>query len=372
VTATAPQGGAAPESAEACPDENVLVSLAEGSIDGEDRRAIDRHLDGCAECSKLVAHLAKLAVPEWRDAGAVNVRSGPTERYKIVRQLGQGAMGVVWEAEDTNLGRRVALKFVRPEGANKQSLRRRLLREARALAQIRHVNVVQVFDAGEADDEVCLVLELVDGTNARAWREAAPRTLDETLAVWRQAAAGLAAVHRAGIVHRDIKPDNVLVAADGRVLVGDFGLATGDLGVTTTTVSGAVIGTPLYMAPEQLAEAPATAKSDQFALCASIWEAVVGERPFRGATIAAIVLAMSRPPVMPAMTGRSRAEVRTLEVLARGLDPNPARRYPDIDALLAALADPAPSTNRSSLILAAIGAAVFVALAVIVAISLSR
>ena len=311
----------------ACPDENELVMLAEGALAGDERRAIDRHLDGCAACSRLVAELARLAAP---------LRPAPP-RYQIIRRLGEGAMGVVWEAEDTNLHRRVALKFVRPEGADSPEQRKRLHREARALAKVRHVNVISVFDAGEADDEVCLVLELVDGTNAREWRRAAPRTDDEILAVWRQAAAGVAAVHRAGIVHRDIKPDNVLVSVDGRVVVGDFGLATGDLGATTKklTATGAVVGTPLYMSLEQLKGEPATAKSDQFALCASIWEALAGQRPYMASTIAAIVLAMTKPLTVPSGVDR-----RLFEVLARGMDPDPERRYPDVDALIAVMQPP--------------------------------
>jgi eukaryotic-like serine/threonine-protein kinase len=340
---------AAPDADDAaCPDENLLVMLAEGVLEGPERQRIDRHLDGCPECSQLVVHLARLAAPG---------RPAPP-RYKVIRQIGEGAMGVVWEAEDTNLHRKVALKFVRPEGADNRALRRRLLREARALAQVRHANVVSVYDAGEADDEVCLVLELVTGTNARTWRQAGPRSLDEIVEVWKQAAAGVAAVHRAGIVHRDIKPDNVLVSDDGRVLVGDFGLATGDFGLTTTTnltESGAVLGTPLYMAPEQLADRPATARSDQYALCASIWEAILGERPFRGSTIAAIVLAMSKPVSIPRCGPRER---RVLQVLARGLDPDPERRYRDVDALIAALERP---PSRAGLLLAAAGAVVVVA-----------
>ncbi len=311
-----------------CPDENLLVQLAEGALDGSERIALDRHLDTCAACSMLVAELARLAAPPARSA---------PQRYKIVRQLGAGAMGVVWEAEDTTLQRRVALKFVKPEGVEDRALRKRLLREARALAQIRHPNVMALYDAGEADDEVCLVLELITGANARAWRDAAPRTTAQILDVWKQAAAGIAAVHAAGIVHRDIKPDNVFVSEDGRVLVGDFGLATGD-GVNTTsnlTVSGAVIGTPLYMSPEQLQGRPANVMSDQFALCASIWEAVVGERPFRGSTIAAVVLAMSKLPEIPKDIDSEQR--RVLAVLQRGLDPDPSRRFADVAAVLAAL-----------------------------------
>lgn len=304
------------------------MQLAEGLLTGSERVALDRHLDGCAECSQLVGHLARFAAP---------ARPAPP-RYRVIRQIGAGAMGVVWEAEDTNLKRKVALKFVRPEGADNRALRKRLLREARALAAVRHPNVVSLFDAGEADDEVCLVLELIEGTNARVWGQTQQRRFDEVLGVWRQVAAGVAAVHRAGIIHRDIKPDNVFVADDGRVLVGDFGLATGDFGLTTTTnltESNAAIGTPLYMAPEQLSEQPASTKSDQFALCASMWEAVMGERPYRGATIAAIVEAMMRPVTIPKdITGRRR---RVLEVLARGLDPDPTKRFPDVDLLVVAL-----------------------------------
>jgi serine/threonine protein kinase len=310
----------------ACPDENVLVRLAEGVLEGSTRAEIDRHLDTCPDCTLLVAELARLAAP---------ARNAP-KRYQVIRQLGAGAMGVVWEAEDTNLHRRVALKFVKPEGVDDGRLRKRLLREARALAQIRHPNVVSVYDAGEADDEVCLVLELVTGANARTWRDAAQHSISEIVHVWKQAAAGVAAVHRAGIVHRDIKPDNVFVSDDRRVLVGDFGLATGE-GVNTTTsltVSGAVIGTPLYMSPEQLQGGIATTKSDQFALCASFWEAIANERPFRGTTIAAIVLAMTKVPEIP--KSATPEQRRVLMVLQRGLDPEPSQRFPDVDTLVAA------------------------------------
>jgi serine/threonine protein kinase len=359
-------GSSVRPSPDACPDENLLVLLAEGALEGEERRAIDRHLDACAECSRLVGHLAKLAVPATRAA---------PNRYKIIRQIGEGAMGVVWEAEDTTMNRRVALKFVRPEGANDKALRRRLLREARALAAVRHANVVAVYDAGEADDEVCLVLELVEGTNAREWCETVQRPLDEVVGVWRQASAGVAAVHRAGIVHRDIKPDNVFVSVDGRVLVGDFGLATGDLGTTMNlTVTGAVVGTPLYMSPEQLNGLPATAKSDQFALATSIWEAVAGERPFRGTTIGAIALAMTKPLPVP-----QRAPVearRVLNVLQRGLEWDPAQRYPSVDAMLAALdqtqARAKPPSQSRGILLFAIGAVVVAALSAIGALIATR
>ena len=196
-----------------CPDENDLVLLADGNLTETARASIDRHLDGCAQCTCLLAELAGMARP---------MLPVPT-RYNVIRQLGAGSSGVVWEAEDTHLGRRVALKFVRTE---MEGNRRRLSREARALAQLRHPNVVTVFDVGDSEAELFLSLELVIGTDARAWRAAQPRTTAEILAVWRQAAAGLAAAHRTGILHRDVRAENVLVAEDGRVLLTDFALAS--------------------------------------------------------------------------------------------------------------------------------------------------
>jgi serine/threonine protein kinase len=331
-----------------CPDENELVLLADGGLAEPRRASIERHLDGCASCTMLVAELAGMAAPE---------RPVPP-RYKVIRQLGAGAMGVVWEAEDKHLGRRVALKFVRTcasepgrsgtEATSRtRERRKRLVREARALAQLRHPNVVNVYDVGESNDELFLALELVIGMDARTWRAAHPRSTDDVLAVWRQAAAGMAAVHRAGLVHRDIKPDNILVADDGRVLVGDFGLAT-DHGVPGSrhahdhltanaplTATGAIVGTPIYMAYELLLGEPASQKSDQFALCVSIWEALAGERPFQGATLAVIASAMQARPAIPAIASPAHRDI--FIALARGLDPSPSRRWPSIDALLVAL-----------------------------------
>ena len=329
-----------------CPDENELVLLADGALADSRRASIDRHLDGCAACTQLVAELAGMAVP---------LRPVPA-RYKVIRQLGAGAMGVVWEAEDTHLQRRVALKFIRSQAAATtthatradRELRSRLFREARALAQLRHPNVVAVYDVGELRDapgELFLTLELVIGTDARTWHAAAPRTRDEVLSVWLAVASGLAAVHAAGIVHRDIKPDNVLVADDGRVLLGDFGLATDERATEHTlataqahlTATGAIVGTPLYMAHEQLLGEPATAKSDQYALCVSLWEALAGTRPFSGPTLGAIAMAMLAGPKLPRLPRRAAVERHIFAALARGLDPDPAKRWPNVEALIAAL-----------------------------------
>ncbi len=307
-----------------CPDDNTLGMLVAGELSEPERASVEHHLGGCAACAQLIAEYAR-AIPR---------RTIP-ERYPLIRRLGAGAMGEVWEAEDTVLGRRVALKFVRPESAADREYRARLIREARALARLRHPNVVAIYDLDQAKDgELFVALELVDGTTARAWRAASPRTTVEVLAVWRTVADGLTAVHRAGIVHRDLKPDNVFVGSDGRVLIGDFGLAcmAADGGSTTLTASGQLVGTPLYMPLEQLRGAEPTPRSDQFALCVCLWEALAGTRPFRaGGTIASLIVAMRDRPALPI---RHRG---LFAVLARGLDPDPARRWPDIPALVSAL-----------------------------------
>jgi eukaryotic-like serine/threonine-protein kinase len=335
-----------------CPDDNTLGQLVAGELPDGERAAVERHLGGCAACAQLIAEYAR-----------TTPRRAVPPRYQLIRQLGGGAMGEVWEAEDQTLGRRVALKFVRPESTADREYQARLVREARALARLRHPNVVAVHDLEQASDgELFLALELVDGTTARAWRDAAARSPAEILAVWRKVADGLAAAHRAGIVHRDLKPDNVFVASDGRVVLGDFGLASmaADGGSTTLTASGQIVGTPLYMPLEQLRGGAATAASDQFALCVCLWEALVGTRPFGpGGSIAALVIAMRDPPKLPA---RHRG---VLAVLARGLDPEPARRWSDLAALTRAL-DRVHRRRWRLTAIAAIAAALGLAIAALV------
>ena len=249
----------------ACPDDTALALLAEDGLPASERARVEAHLDGCGACSELVGALA------W-DPERVNCPDRAA-RYRRLRPLGAGATCVVWEGEDLVLRRRVALKAVRGGVVNAQQLQR-LRREAHVLAQLRHPNVLGVFDIDDRDGELHIVLELVSGKTARAWNVSA-RAPSERLALWMEVAAGLAAVHAAGIVHRDVKPENVLVADDGRVILADFGLATGDAAVgldVRLTTTGHIVGTPAYMAPEQLAGHAASPASDQFALCACIWK----------------------------------------------------------------------------------------------------
>ena len=237
-----------------CPDPSTLERLFQGTLASAEQAAVERHLDGCPECSATLAELARLfgsatwsgvvgsrpgradveTEPSHATAGAPTW-SSPTDlgRYRLGRRLGAGGMGTVFEAEDLELHRRVALKILHTDpGADLEHTRARLLREARAMAQTNHPNIVAVYDVGRigapADEgaaaaQVFLAMELVEGSTLTAWLRG--RRPSEILAAFVMAGRGLAAAHATGLVHRDFKPDNVLIGADGRARVTDFGLA---------------------------------------------------------------------------------------------------------------------------------------------------
>ncbi|HEU0032202.1 MAG TPA: protein kinase [Kofleriaceae bacterium] len=278
-------------------------------------------------------------------------------RYKIERELGAGGMGVVHAAFDPDLERRVALKVLRSEGVGAEG-RQRLLREARAMARLVHANVVTVHEVGSANGRDYVAMELVEGETLADWLRATPRSEHEILDAFVAAGRGLAAAHAAGVVHRDFKPHNVLRSKSGRIVVTDFGLAreasTDPLAVTLPlqagasaqaentpstplaglTMTGSVLGTPAYMAPEQWTGGAVSPATDQFAYCVALWEALAGERPFRGSTIEALRGEIERGP---AELDASKIPRRLRPILRRGLDPDPKRRWPSMDALLAAI-----------------------------------
>ncbi len=278
-------------------------------------------------------------------------------RYRLRRVLGEGAMGQVWLADDPELSRQVAIKLVRAQAGERNLVHaQRLAREARAMARISHPNVVQIFDVGTHGDDtgVFIVMEYVDGETLAQWSSCSPaHTHREVLGVFLQAAAGLDAAHHAGLVHRDFKPANVLLGRDGRARVGDFGLARTDhearrvhatgpiddeLSITqggSLTESGAVVGTPLYMAPEQHTGDDADTRSDQYAFCVALYEALAGRRPFQGKLAEVSRAKFSRELIEP-LPGRTIGDP-VLAVLHRGLDPDPSRRWESMAALSSAL-----------------------------------
>ncbi|MES1240767.1 MAG: serine/threonine-protein kinase [Acidobacteriota bacterium] len=279
-------------------------------------------------------------------------------RYVIVGTVGEGGMGVVYAGYDPELDRKVALKVLRPERAASPDARARLLREAQAIARLSHPNVVAVHDAGAVGEQVFVAMEYVEGRTLRQWLQEGDRAWREVLDRFRIAGQGLAAAHAAGLVHRDFKPDNVLIGQDGRVRVADFGLArpVEDRQEETTETSGerspgitswgVVLGTPGYMAPEQLRGLSCDARSDQFSFCVALYEALHGERPFAGEDSEEIAEAAERGEVRPPREdGRVPAWLR--EVVLRGLSADPARRWSSMDELLRELArDPGAVRRR--------------------------
>ncbi|MCB9569548.1 MAG: serine/threonine protein kinase [Myxococcales bacterium] len=285
---------------------------------------------------------------------------GRLGRFTLVRRLGAGAMGVVYSAYDELLDRRVAIKVLRGErGAAAQA---RMLREAQALARLSHPHVVQVYDVGEQGGRLFVAMEYVHGCTLREWltaRRAAGRgpELRELVAIFAQAGEGLAAAHEAGLTHRDFKPENVLVGEDGRARVVDFGLASAGVrkgdealprpllsaeGVLTRT--GTILGTPAYMAPEQLIGADADARSDIFAFCVALLEAIAGTRPVSGRSIDELLAAIHEGAPREAT---SVAPPWLRQVIERGLAADPDARYPSMRALLDALArDPGRRRRR--------------------------
>ncbi|MEM6734033.1 MAG: serine/threonine-protein kinase [Myxococcota bacterium] len=250
-------------------------------------------------------------------------------RFVVVDRIGSGAMGVVYSAYDSRLDRKVALKFMRRELMAERG-QHRLLREARAMAQLSHANVVTVHEAGTIDGSVFIAMEHVDGVTLREWCEQ-ERSLDETLAVLIDAGRGLAAAHAAGVTHGDFKPDNVLIDDSGRVRVVDFGLASGFDALPGTEVAG----TPSYMAPEQFNGATGV-HSDQFAFAVTAYECLFGVRPFDGVTLESLKNSVHNDA--PRAPERRRNLGRGVRgALIRALSAKVEARFDSMDFLLAVL-----------------------------------
>ncbi len=352
-----------------CPDDAEIVAFAEGYLDRTRRDEIRAHADACAECAGLVAEAARLdpdslavgndAPISALDGDAAPGRGDVVGRYWLLDTLGEGGLGRVYAAYDPELDRKVAIKLIRPEVTRHLSegeLSTRLVREAKALAQVRHPNVVAVHDVGTAHGRVFVAMELVAGTTLRQWLGQARRDWSEIRDVFVAAADGLRAAHAAGLVHRDFKPGNVLLDEAGRVQVADFGLAravgdspsgraaprvrASDVAETkldaTITASGVVLGTPAYMAPEQHRGATVDAKADQFAFCVALFEALYGARPFAGETIDELLEAIAaRRFALPARSARVPRWLH--RAVAKGLQHDPAARFESMAELRAAL-----------------------------------
>ncbi|HEX3766207.1 MAG TPA: protein kinase [Kofleriaceae bacterium] len=346
-------------------DDNAASEFVSGTLSPSALGKVEGHLASCRECRALVAALAadpandSAAVTYQRLTSASSVGELPRRppssgdrlgRYLVLSTLGAGGMGVVFAAWDPQLGRKIALKLLRSSVASSsKDARTRLRREAQAIAQLSHPNVVSIYDVGTTDDgALYIAMEFIEGDTLTSWLRSYPRTWREIVDVFRQAARGLLAAHSVGLLHRDFKPDNVLVGGDGRVRVTDFGLARSvllpdeaahatpvmsalDVALTAT---GTVLGTPRYMPPEQLTGPDLDARSDQFSFCVALYEALYGRHPLPGGTSVAMLDQGERAALPPAGSKVPTAIGRAVQ---RGLERDRVRRFPSMGALIDAL-----------------------------------
>ncbi|HEX3904293.1 MAG TPA: serine/threonine-protein kinase, partial [Polyangia bacterium] len=337
-------------------------------------------------------------------------RGSSIGRYVVLGLVGRGGMGEVYAAYDPELDRKVAVKLLRVKAGNGVSLtegRQRTLREAQAIARLSHPNVVVAYDVGTFEDKVFIAMEFVEGNTVTFWVEQQPRTWREVLRVFVAAGRGLIAAHEKGLVHRDFKPDNVMVGRDGQVRVMDFGLARqmdkpgfrerrpraagsassrGDIEVGTGTLpldqgtlvlhqgqgessdmqssvsglfdarltrTGAMMGTPAYMAPEQFFGKETDARTDQFSFCVSLYEALYGERPFPGKKLTELTANVVQGTVRDAPAG-TKVPFWVRRILLRGLRSAPAERFPSMAEMLEALEKDPRATRRKWAVWAAV------------------
>jgi predicted Ser/Thr protein kinase len=354
-----------------CPSEEDIVAFVRGSLAAQRMNPLEAHIADCSSCRQLLSALARAAGMESRTAAdsvsptlPLEPGDGETElalgtrfgRYAVVDWIGAGGMGVVYSAWDSELNRKVALKVLRNDGAARAPMHDVLLREAQAMAQLAHPNVVTVFDVGSVDGRVFIAMELVEGMTLRHWLIAEHRGQNEIITTFLAAGLGLAAAHAAGLVHRDFKPDNVLIGNDGRVRVTDFGLARpapiqslearhrgiAGAGSGVSAPQAGLAGTLAYMAPERVLGRAADARADQFSFGVALYEALYGERPFAPLELAGGATASSRRALA---RPHSRVPLTLHQALMRALRPDPDARYPSMGDLLAALA-PRPRRSR--------------------------
>ena len=318
---------------------------------------------------------ASLVGPAQAGAGEPG-RGDSIGRFVVLGVLGRGGVGVVYSAYDPHLDRKIAIKLLTQamhSASATTGATVRLLREAQAMAKINHPNVIKVHEVGTFAEQIYLAMEFADGGTLRDWLER-PHTVDEILSVFLLAGRGLVAAHDVGLVHRDFKPDNVLMSKAGGVQVTDFGLVRvvdvlsraasippPDMALTNDTPlsqdltrTGSIMGTPTYMAPEQFSGQLSTTKTDQFSFCVALYEALYKERPFAGATYVALSANVLTGTVLPTPAGATvpNAIRRTL---LRGLANEPANRHPSMAELLALLARD-PTVRRRRIAWAGVGA----------------
>ena len=275
------------------------------------------------------------AIEEKEEDDLVGRELGP---YRLLREIGGGGMGTVYEAEDVRLGRRVAVKLLPPEYSRDRRAKERFLREARAASAVDHPNLCTVYDVGESGGRLYIVLAFYEGETLRERLRCGPLPLAEAREVAIQVARGLARAHEAGIIHRDIKPANVMLTRRGEVKILDFGIARLEGDEASLTRTGASWGTPAYMSPEQARGDSVDARTDVWSLGVMLYEMVAGRRPFRGDSLEAVVSAILTREPEPLERGRPEVAAGLVRVVERALSKDPADRSASAAEMLADLA----------------------------------
>jgi tetratricopeptide (TPR) repeat protein len=301
----------------ACPNEQEFVDLVDGRLDDASSAALHAHAGSCDACRELLAAMARNVTPDGPGDGET------IAHYRLGEVLGRGGMGVVHRAFDTKLRRTVAVKLLAPGLADDPQARARLEREARATAALDHPNVGGMYEIGQHEGRVFLVMPFFDGGTVKDKVARAPLEYAAALGIARQLVAGLAAAHRAGIVHRDVKPSNVLLSESGAKLV-DFGLAKLSDASATLSATGQMIGTPAYMAPEQF-EGRSDERSDVWGAGVVIYELLAGRSPWSATTALAMHAAINTKP--PAPMGRADVPRDLETIVQKCLEKDPRHRY---------------------------------------------
>ncbi|MCP4444645.1 MAG: tetratricopeptide repeat protein [Myxococcales bacterium] len=319
-----------------CLTENQVIEFVGAHLGPAGLQVVEEELARCEDCRQLVCSYARTTLLSGDDeSGGAEVEAlgeGATlARFELVDYLGSGGMGVVFLAHDPQLRRDIALKVLRPKLRHSKEATSLLLKEARAMAQIRHPNVLTIYDSGSVGDIVFIAVERASGGTLKTWLDAETRDWRDVTQVFVDAAAGIASAHEAGIVHRDIKPSNLLMSDDGTVLVADFGLAL-QVGEDIDTSDISLVGTPLYMSPEEFDGRGGDKKSDQFSFCVSLYESLTGSPPFPGHSVEALKKSQRTETLdLTPIPRPLRASLR------RGLALEPSHRFPSMTALRSAL-----------------------------------
>jgi len=274
-------------------------------------------------------------MPQWQWSSQLINQT--ISHYKIIKKLGQGGMGEVFLAEDTELRRKVALKFLPPHFTSNAALKARFKREAQAAAALNHPNIVTVHEIGEHNGVSYIVMEYVEGASLKDLNEQRELSLDKALDFVIQICSGLGKAHQAGVWHRDIKPANILINRDGRVKIVDFGLAKLQDETQLLTQTGTTMGTPHYMSPEQAKGERVDQRSDIFSTGVVLYELLTGQRPFKGESQPAILYAISYATPAPLANHNSNLPASLQRMVDKALAKDPRQRYQQIDGLLADL-----------------------------------